>query len=203
MVMSPWNQNYLLLPKICMKEIFTTLHVSMRWLIVQCADNSKLRTIQDERFFLSKKYEYGYWMKISMKEILLLCTFHSAGRAPCWQLGENLQIFDRDNKTWKCCISFKIISNWTLFTCKKMIEKDIILCTIMNIWIQSSNIWSQLLPFICKPIKRFAQILACSETWNCLNAKEHINDTNWKIFQCNCFLHVLSLFSGEKSIWFF
>ena len=108
------------------------------------------------------KYEYGYWMKISMKEILLLCTFHSAGRAPCWQLGENLQIFDRDNKTWKCCISFKIISNWTLFRCKKMIEKDIILCTIMNIWIQSSNIWSQLLPFICKPIKRFAQILACS-----------------------------------------
>ena len=53
MVMSPWNQNYLLLPKICMKEIFTTLHVSMRWLIVQCADNSKLRTIQDERFFLN------------------------------------------------------------------------------------------------------------------------------------------------------
>ena len=167
MVMSPWNQNYLLLPKICMKEIFTTLHVSMRWLIVQCADNSKLRTIQDERFFFKQlkywwKYEYGYWMKISMKEILLLCTFHSGGRAPCWQLRENLQIFDRDNKTWKCCISFKIISNWTLFRCKKMIEKDIILCTIMNIWIQSSNIWSQLLPFICKPIKRFAQILACS-----------------------------------------
>ena len=65
------------------------------------------------------KYEYGYWMKISMKEILLLCTFHSAGRAPCWQLRENLQIFDRDNKTWKCCISFKNISNWTLFRCKK------------------------------------------------------------------------------------
>ena len=32
MVMSPWNQNYLLLPKICMKEIFTTLHASIRWL---------------------------------------------------------------------------------------------------------------------------------------------------------------------------
>ena len=79
------------------------------------------------------KYEYGYWMKISMKEILLLCTFHSAGRAPCWQLGENLQIFDRDNKTWKCCISFKIISNWTLFRCKKIDKKDFIRCTIMDI----------------------------------------------------------------------